>query len=444
MRRGLNDAFWLEGADNMTLVDPGSSSGRAPQAPWPEPDRAIYSPTGHPRLYPPTEPSAPSWDPNAPIVPGPGRRSQDQRPQDAIEPSQSNQSNQSNQSDPSQSDPSQSDPSQSDQSQLNYPNDPNLPPAPQPPMLYSAELIIFGFVGWAWLAVREYIGNTPVLDVTVILSTLICSCISLVAVLLVPSPLAFAPFAQAYFSHALALCVLYAYGLAESIAPASPTIACNTTNATVSALYARAYFGGLPLHQAPAGVTMAYLIVVLLLSAAQTNACIPVPRKWFLRGFPQSASIFLVLHLSLYALNTPLSDPMAPFAGALIGGLGTLLVISMVDIAWVLGLFFRGAKRAPHIIQGAIEMGLVGLAAVLCNLYCAILADDQPSVPLLISFTALFLLSVLLFANELSRPQEAVPSAVPNPPPRPQPLRALNLRGFLARPRARTHEGKNK
>jgi hypothetical protein len=311
-------------------------------------------------------------------------------------------------------------------------------------MLYSAELIIFGFVGWAWLAVREYIGRTPVLDATVILSTLICSCLSLIAVLLVPSPAAYAPFAQAYFSHALAICILYAYGLAESTAPNSPIVACGTSNATVSTLYAKAYFGGLPIHQAPASVTMAYLIVVLLLSATQANACVPIPRRWFLNGLTQSASIFLILHLSLYALNTPLQDPLTPFAGGLIGGLCTLLLVCMTNIGWALSFLFPNSKRNLSIIQGCIEMGLVGMATVLCNVYCASLAKYQPSVPLLTSFTLLLLLSVLLFANEFSRPDRVVPSAVATPAPARQGQRVLNLNGFLMRSRARMHEGKNK
>ena len=422
--------------DPMRLVNPGSLSGRTPSAPWPDHDRAIYSPTGlPPGIH--VSPSAPSWNladqsqsdtPSAPPLPEAVNLDPSFHPQPAsLQPASLH---------PAPQDQDQY--SQSQHSQYQYSQ---YQGQPQTPMLYTTELIIFGFVGWAWLAVREYIGQTPVLDVTVILSTLICSCLNLIAVLLFPSPSDFAPFAQGYFSHALALALLYAYGLSESTAISSPVVACGTSNATVSSLYAKAYFGGLPLHQIPACITMAYLVVILLLAAAQASACLPLPRRWFLRGIPQSTALFLLLHLCLFALSVPLADPMAPFASILLT-LTTLHFICIIDLSWALSFLFPEATHRLSIIQGAIEMGLVGLSAVLSNLYAAIIFEDHPSTALLVLFTFLLLLSVLLFGNELSRPSMAVPSAyLPSAPPK---AAALNLGGFLARPRARAIESKNK
>jgi hypothetical protein len=166
----------------------------------------------------------------------------------------------------------------------------------------------------------------------------------------------------------------------------------------------------------------------------------------------------IILHLSLFALKVPLSDPMTPFASALLA-LATLHILCSVDISWALGMYYPEAKHRLYIVQGALEMGLIGLSAILCNLYAAILSADHPSAPMLLFFALLLLLSVLLFGNEYSRPPLAVPSPViPVPTPHPNvgmrarphfnraPLLStrLDLRGFLARPRAPTHEGKNK
>lgn len=428
----------------MRLVAPGSLSARPPNAPWPEPDRAIYSPTGLPpgiRVG-----NSPGWspdDPSAPVAPSapPLPEALDLDPSQPPQPASLHPAPQDPPPDPDQY-------SQYSQYPPQYQN--------QTPILYTTELIIFGFVGWAWLAVREYIGHTPVLDATVILSTLVCSCLNLIAVLFFPSASEFAPFAQGFFSHSLVVALLYAYGLSESTALGSPVVACGTSNATVSSLYAQAYFGGLPIHQIPACITMAYLVVILLLSSAQASACLPLPRRWFLRGIPQSASAFLLLHLCLFSLSVPLSNAMAPFASILIA-LAVLHVLCIVDLGWALGFLFPEARHRLSIIQGAIEMGLVGLSAVLSNLYAAIIFENHISTALLIFFTSLLLLSILLFGNELSRPPQAVPSAAP--PSAPPKHLNLNLGGFLA-PRHNStgrpvqsfitggyrpaHEGKNK
>ena len=427
----------------MQLVNPGSFSARAPPSPWPDQDRAIYSPTGLPpgltgTLDPSTlspglmgtlDPSTLSpglmgqLDPSTlSPAPQPDAPSAPEAPADAPhfeEPPQY-----------AEYAPSQA---------------PSYRSPPRSPILYTTELIIFGFVGWAWLSVREYVGQTPVLDATVILSTLICSCLNLLAVLLLPSPEHFAPFAQGFFSHALTVAVFYAYSLSESTALQSPVVDCGASNATVAALYARAYFGGLPWHQIPACVTMAYLVIVLLLSAAQAGACVPLPRRWFLRGVPQAASALFLLHLALFALAVPLADPMAPFAATLVC-LAVLHLLCIADLGWVLGLFFRPeARHKLNVLQGAIEMGLVGLSVILANLYAAVLSDGHPSPALLVLFTLLLLFSVLLFGNELTSKPLAVPSARPKahaqwPAHSVRPL--LSTRHFLALPRGL--EGKNK
>ena len=397
----------------MQLVNPGSLSARAPSAPWPEQDRAIYSPTGLPpglaALNPSTLSPAPS--PAVPEAPSAPPAPQYEEYVEYAPPL-------------SHSDP--------------------RPDAPRSPILYTTELIIFGFVGWAWLSVREYVGQTPVLDATVILSTLITSCLNLLAILLLPAPADFAPFAQAFFSHALVVALFYAYSLSESTALQSPVVGCGASNATVASLYAEAYFGGLPWHQVPACVTMAYLVIILLLSAAQAGACVPLPRRWFLRGIPQAASALFLLHLALFALTVPLADPMAPFAATLVC-LAVLHLLCIADLSWILGRFFPSAGHKLNVLQGAIEMGLVGLSVILANLYAAVLSGGHPSPALLALFTMLLLLSVLLFGNELARPPPAVPSPVPKvlaawPAHAVRPL--LSTRNFLALPRGL--EGKNK
>jgi hypothetical protein len=289
-------------------------------------------------------------------------------------------------------------------------------------MQYAVELLIFAFIGWAWLAIREYLGNTPVLDVSVVLSTVLCSVLNLTAALICGDSEAFAPFAQAYLSHAVGLAVLYAYGLGESVAPQSPSVACsdgsNGTSSTVAILYREAYFGGLMLHQVLASFTLGYLCVMVLLSAAQTRACIDRPRYWFLRGTSQCAGAFVVFHLVMFSLGAPLQDNWTPFAYALCV-LALLALAVMVDLNWVGAVWqpLRGpaAVRKFAVIQGALEILCMGVLSVMCNVFAALLSGGQLSTALMVTLNLLVLLSAVMFWNEMLRLYQEQARA-PTPP----------------------------
>ena len=45
--------------------------------------------------------------------------------------------------------------------------------------VYAIEILIFALVGWGWLAIREFMGVTPVMDVAVLLCLLISAAINL-------------------------------------------------------------------------------------------------------------------------------------------------------------------------------------------------------------------------------------------------------------------------
>ena len=304
------------------------------------------------------------------------------------------------------------------------------PPPPPPPddpeetpskslrhLQFSAELLIFGFVGWSLLAVREYLGSTPVMDVTVVLSTMVMSLLNAVGAVLCSDAAAFAPFAQAYFSHSLALIVFYGYSLSESIVIKSPAINCNVwtnqsggnnsvVSGTLAGIYKEAYFGGLVMHQVFASVTLGYLIVVFLVSAAQARVCVPEPRYWFLRGTSQCAAALVAMHLTLFSLHAPLEKTL-PYFSYILCALVVAQVLIVVDLVW-LGAVIWPAQSADArwrliVISGVVEIGFLALISSLCNAFAVVIGGGQLSGPLFTALTLLILLWAVLFWNEMTR-----------------------------------------
>jgi hypothetical protein len=168
-------------------------------------------------------------------------------------------------------------------------------------MLYSVEILVFSLIGWGWLAVREYLGSTPVLDVSVLLCLLVSSLINLALSLVYHTTDQFRPAAQAFFAHALSLWALYLYGLAESTAARPSPLCCNgAASFSAPQTYAAAYFGGLPFHQAAGMVTVAFLSVLVVVSAAQVGACLGDPREWLPRDVLLAIVCLFSLHLGLF------------------------------------------------------------------------------------------------------------------------------------------------
>lgn len=316
---------------------------------------------------------------------------------------------------------------------------------------YAVELLLFAVVGWGWLSVREYISATPVLDVAVLLSVLVTSCLNMAFVLFCKEAVEFAPYAQAYLSHALALTTLYAYGLAESVASRSPTLACDGgAGFSLSLTYREAFFGGMPLHQAAGGVTLAYLAVLLLLAAAQARACSPAPGSWLLRGTAQSAVAFVTLHLALFLAMVPMTDkdrdrggPPGLHAGAsavlspLLLGL-TLLV--MADFAWVRLALRRDplAELDPGdvLVQKGIELAAAGGVGLYANLlYSSMFGAASP--PLLVVTLFVVFLCCLSLLFDLLAPHGRGPAgklaAAPGPARRPPAVQLAHAAGLHGR-----------
>lgn len=289
-------------------------------------------------------------------------------------------------------------------------------------VFFAVELIIFALIGWGWLAVREYMGRTPVLDVVSVISVMICTLINLVLALITPSQLEFAPCARAYFTHCLALWIFYIYSLSESMRLDTGAMCCvdgsgnqgNTYSAGPT--HAAAFFGGLPMHQVPGVVSVAYLSVILLIAGAQARACKPRPKDWVVRGLGLSITSMTAMHLAAYLLGVPMcdKDQMWGILSILVG-IGAVFFI--LDLDWIMNMvytfvFRRGRsvqeRRDHRLIRGVIQTAGVGFLLFFC-LIVAMVMEMSLSIPLLVvtivcvivSFMGLGYDAVILYGSDV-------------------------------------------
>lgn len=176
-------------------------------------------------------------------------------------------------------------------------------------LLYSVEILVFSLVGWGWLAMREYLGATPVLDISVLLCLLISSIVNFALSMVYHTTDQFKPAAQAFFAHTLSLWALYVYGLSESVTARSSPLCCKGVSSySLSKTYTVAYFGGLPFHQAAGMVTVSFLSVLNVISAAQVRVCLEDPREWLTLDFFIAVVCLLSMHLGLFAISAGVCD----------------------------------------------------------------------------------------------------------------------------------------
>ena len=279
-----------------------------------------------------------------------------------------------------------------------------LQQSPSAHLQYAVEILIFSFVGWAWLAIREYIGQTPVIDAAVIIIVLASAAFNILAALVAGSASNFAPFANAFFSHVVTINVLYIYSLAESLVSSTHHIECfgPVVNGTLSKTYATAFFGGLPLHQAFASVTVAFLFVLLLVACAQARACSPNPVDWFLRGTPHAIAIAIGTHLLAFTFNAPLASKWQAMSYIITGYL-VILALAMVDFSWLSEVV--SGPRTPtrivndQLIQAMIEIiTLVVVIALLDTL--SLMLFQTVSWPLVVSLCVPLVLNLILLFNK--------------------------------------------
>lgn len=209
---------------------------------------------------------------------------------------------------------------------------PFQPPALGGHIVYAVELVLFSLFGWGWLALRELMGPTPVLDVAVMISVMVSAWLNLALALVLYTTERFADPARAFFSHTLAVWVLYGYGLMES--SGTGALVCASGTFSLPKTYAAAYFGGLAYCQVAGAVTLAFLTFILVLAAGQARACLGPPGRWLAPSTGQGVAILVGLHLVAFVLGAPLkggSKGAAAFAAVVV----VLLFISMARLDWV-------------------------------------------------------------------------------------------------------------
>jgi hypothetical protein len=285
-------------------------------------------------------------------------------------------------------------------------------------IFYAVELFIFAFVGWGWLAIREYIGKTPVLDVVVIISVLVTSLLNMALAVVFVDSSAFSPFACAYFSHCVVLWVFYVYGLAESMRTDANTLCCvdsagyQGNSYTIGPTYASAFFGGLAIHQVPSVITVAYLTVLVLVAGAQARACTQLSKDWFVWASWLSITSLVTTHLGMFLAGLPVcnADPVFPAITILVGLAMTVLV--GVDLDWIMELRYmknvddkwkdtrdEEQQRMHRILRSAILATGVTIG-LLYSLATASVVGKSLSLPLLLLFLLLSVVSWLSLGAE--------------------------------------------
>ena len=238
--------------------------------------------------------------------------------------------------------------------------------------VYCIELLIFAFVGWAWLAIREFLGNTPVMDATVVIVNLVSSLLNMSASLIYQEKQAFIPFARAHFSHTFSLWVFYLYSLIESMAIGDVNICCGGNSTTVSVplakSYTATYFGGLQFHQAFGVFTLAYLTVCLIISAAQARSCVVSDTdgsSWaILRGTGTTVAVLVSLHCVLFTYHAPLCNHWSDFS-AFVATMTYFAWMCMVDWFWVYSIFRDFGEQVSLALRWKLGLQFINIAVVL-------------------------------------------------------------------------------
>jgi hypothetical protein len=248
-------------------------------------------------------------------------------------------------------------------------------------LLYAVEMLAFAVIGWAWLAVRELMGDTPVMDVAVMLSLLVCSAINLLFALLYHTTDQFKGLAQAFINHTVCLWLLYAFSYAQSTTDGRGSICCvvdgNRYNSySLRLTYKAAYFGGLTLHQPAAAITLSFLSIFLLLAAAQAKACKLIPIEWPLDKAPLVMICLLGFLQGMFGLKAPVCKDQ-DMSGAAIAVAVMAWALAALNFPWLYkeGLGYDAKTKSGFkyvdvfkIIQVFLEIFftfLVGLLAAL-------------------------------------------------------------------------------
>ena len=293
--------------------------------------------------------------------------------------------------------------------------------------MYPIELLIFAFIGWGWLAIREFMGNTPVMDATVVIVTIVSSVINLLACAVCTEPSQFQPFARAHLSHMFSLWMFYLYSLIESIAAGNVKVCCGNPKTTtpisisLAQSYTSTYFGGIQFHQAFCVITLAYLTVCVFISAAQARACAMQqhyhqvdkdhPVSWsILRGTVSTIAILVSLHCSMFEIRAPLCSHLSEFSTGVMS-FAILAWITMADLYWIYTVLWKiidktipsqvWMKTGFHLIDFVLVIVMLGMTAGLAgNVGNSFpVATAFLLVVELISFAVMFLMDIVEIKN---------------------------------------------
>lgn len=233
-------------------------------------------------------------------------------------------------------------------------------------IISAVKLVMFSIVGMGWLSVREYLGDLPVMDATVLISITVLASLNLVLALLFPTHDVFAGPAKAFFTEILALSALYGYSLATSTSDAR--VSCADGPYTLGGVWTASFFGGLPMHVAAGALTLAFLLIYLIVAAGQVRACTREPSEWLAGGAGQAVLIPIAVHLALLAYRAPLASPETPFAGLLMFAVAVMFLL-MLRLDWLASLPGLGNPWfGPHVqfvFEAAITLTVGVLAACL-------------------------------------------------------------------------------
>lgn len=237
-------------------------------------------------------------------------------------------------------------------------------------VIYAIELFIFTLVGWGWLALREFMGATPVMDISVLLCLLVSSAANLFLALIYYSTDQFRTASQGFLAHTLSVWVLYAYSLIESTGGSDSLCCSGESTYSVSKTYAAAYFGGLPFHQTAGAVTLAFLTVFIILAAGQARVCQEDPREWLTGSVATSISCLVSVHLGMFAMNAGVCGGVE--LGKVLYGFAIFAWLGMADISDFLNKLNLLQPIQRVLIQRGVELSfsviLIGLAGGVSSL----------------------------------------------------------------------------
>jgi hypothetical protein len=232
-------------------------------------------------------------------------------------------------------------------------------------LLYAVEMLLFALIGWAWLAVREIMGDTPVLEVTVLLVMLVSSVLNLLFALTYYTTDQFKDPAKAFLNHTACVWLLFIFCQFQSSTDGRGQICCAEDGKkslfSLRLTYKAAHFGGLALHQPAAAITLAFLSIFLILAASQARVCIENPREWPMHGkAPLAVVCLLCLQQGVFGLTAPVCKDQD--LSAVVVGIAAFAWLTMLDVPWVLS---RDTEPMMHLIQVGLEVALSLMTGVM-------------------------------------------------------------------------------